>query len=220
MRSFHKTGCALLAVSVATFMVSPSFAQLQFLQGTPEQVQSQVLSQPGYQAAQKALQKRNLESLQQSKQEYERLQGVVQQHQQEQAQAQQEAQRKLDSVVPKTLSESELSKCYEMKNGNNVRQCIEIFQYPDPAIRDLRRIQLERAQQEYRQREREQAQKEEQELYRMQQGQAQKRALNAMPPEMQALPICTGRAGTVSTDKNCRFDSSLHGQLNDRGYDD
>jgi hypothetical protein len=116
----------------------------------------------------------------QARLEQERANAARQQEQareQEQGQAQQaQVQREAD-LGPKKLDESELQKCYQMQNDNNVRQCIEILQYPNPAVRQLRQTQLERAQQEYRATRAAQAREEEQEIYRMQQGQAQKRAL-------------------------------------------
>jgi cation transport ATPase len=42
-------------------------------------------------------------------------------------------QREAD-LGPKKLDESELLKCYQMQNDNNVRQCIEILQYPNPDV--------------------------------------------------------------------------------------
>jgi len=218
MRSFIKI---VVALSVATFMVSTSVAQqvpddtLQARQARGRQArQAQEQAQQAQQAQQdaQALARAGAEQAQVNRmrggmpkivawppgtpltQEQQHFNAEMdrfnseaqqeqaqrdQQRQQEQAQdnaraqqAQAQAQRELD-LGPKKLSESELSKCYEMQNGDNVRQCIEILSYPNPAVRQLRRAQLLRAQQEYRAKQQEQARQEQQELYRLEQGQAQ-----------------------------------------------
>jgi hypothetical protein len=200
MRSFIKV---VVAVSVAAFMVSASVAQEQTLEQQEQGI------------------KQELEQV--HKLHPDDIYVAQRLHDYEQARkvrAQERAQREAD-LGPKKLDESELLKCYQM-TGDNARQCIEILQYPDPAVRQQRRTQLLIAQQEYNLKRAAQARQEQQELFRLAQEQAQKlaqqRSLEAMPPDVQAMPVCTGKLGTGIMP--CRFDPSLHGQLNDRGYDD